>query len=113
MVLRCPHGDRISCQQVTFSPSDGPGQPVDTRKIKQGTTTMLNYLIVSELCLLLLLHIVRKVWQMVLEMHSAADSFDKARDLAARGQRATNDSPRNSTRTRWLESSPPKYCHVW
>ena len=74
---------------------------------------MLNFLIVSGLCLLLLLHIVCKVWLNALEMHSAADSFDNARDLAARGQRATNDSPRNSTRTRWLESSPPKYCHVW
>ena len=74
---------------------------------------MLNYLIVSGLCLLLLLHMVRKVWQMVLEMHSAADSFDKARDLAPRGQRATHNSKRNASPTGWLESSPPKYCHVW
>ena len=74
---------------------------------------MLDYLIVSGLCLLLLLHIVCKVWLTALEMHSAADNFDKARDLAARGHRAINDSQLNSSRRRWLESSPPKYCHVW
>ena len=74
---------------------------------------MLDYLIVSGMCLLLLLHIVCKVWLTALEMHSAADNFDKARDLAARGHRAINDSQLNSSRRRWLESSPPKYCHVW
>ena len=45
---------------------------------------MLGYLIVSGLCLLLLLHIVCKVWQNALEIHSAADNLDKTRDLAAR-----------------------------
>ena len=74
---------------------------------------MLNYLIVSGLCLLPLLHIVCKVWQNALEIHSAADNFDKARDLAARRQQATNDGQRNFSRTGWLESSSPKYCHVW
>ena len=74
---------------------------------------MLNYLIVSGLCLLLLLHIVCKVWQNALELHSAADNLDKARDLAARRQRAANDSVRNASRTVWLESSTPKYGHVW
>jgi hypothetical protein len=65
------------------------------------------------LCLLLLLHIVCKAWQNALEIHSAADNLDKARDLAARGQQAANDNQRNSSRTGWLEFSPPKYCHVW
>jgi hypothetical protein len=74
---------------------------------------MLTYLIVSGLCLLLLLHTVCKVWQDALETHSAADNLDKAHDLAARGQQAANSSERNSSRTGWLESSPPKYCHVW
>jgi len=74
---------------------------------------MLDYLIVSGMCLLLLLHIVCKVWLNALEMHSAADNFDKSRDWAARGQRATNDSQPNPSRTIWLEPSPPKYCHVW
>ena len=74
---------------------------------------MLSYLIVSGLCLLLLLHIVCKVWQKALEIHSAADNLDKTRDFAARQQSATNDSGRNSSTTGWLESSPPKYCHVW
>jgi hypothetical protein len=74
---------------------------------------MLTCLIVSGLCLLLVLHIVCKVWQNALEIHSAADNLDKARDLAARGQQATNHSERNSSRTGWLESSPPKYCYVW
>ena len=74
---------------------------------------MLTYLIVSGLCLLLLLHIVCKSWQNALEIHSAADNFDKARGLAARAQQATNDRERNASRTGWLESSPPKYCHVW
>jgi hypothetical protein len=73
---------------------------------------MLDYLIVSGLCLLLLLHIVGRVLLNALEMHSAADNLDKVRDWA-RGQRATNDSARSSSRTAWLESSPPKYCHVW
>ena len=81
--------------------------------LPEATTTMLSYLIVSGLCLLLLLHIVCKVWLNALEMHSAADHFDKSRDWAARGQRTTNDSQRNPSRTIWLESSPPKYCHVW
>ena len=74
---------------------------------------MLAYLIVFGLCLLLLLHIVNKVWQNALEIYSAAHNFDKARDVAARGQRAANDSVRNASRTVWLESSTPKYCHVW
>ena len=74
---------------------------------------MLNYLIVSGLCLLMLLHIVCKLSENALEIHSAADDLDKARDLAARGQPATNDSGRNSSRTGRLGSSPPKYCYVW
>jgi hypothetical protein len=74
---------------------------------------MLTYLIVSGLCLLLLLHIVSKVLQNALEIYSAAHNFDKAGDLAAGGQRAANDSVRNASRTVWLESSAPKYCHVW
>lgn len=82
-------------------------------RVADGTTTMLSYLIVSGLCLLLLLHIVCKVWQNALEIHSAADHLDKTRDFAARGQQAANDSERNSSKTGWLESSPPKYCHVW
>jgi hypothetical protein len=73
---------------------------------------MLSYLIVSGVCLLLLLHIVSKVWQNALEIHSAADNLDKGRDLAARTQPASIDSERNSSKTDWLESSPPKYCHV-
>jgi hypothetical protein len=73
---------------------------------------MLTYLIVSGLCLLLLLHIVSKVWQNALEIHSATDNFDKARDLAAPGQQAARDSERNASRTSWLQTSPPKYCHV-
>ena len=74
---------------------------------------MLSYLIVSGLCLLLVLHIGCKALQNALEIQSAADNLDKARDLAARGQQATTDSERNASRTGWLESSPPKYCHVW
>jgi hypothetical protein len=80
--------------------------------LAEGTTTMLNYLIVSGLCLLLLLHIVCKVLQNALEIHNAADNLDKTRDFAARGQPATNDSERDSSKTGWLESSPPKYCYV-
>jgi hypothetical protein len=74
---------------------------------------MLTYLILSGLCLLFLLHIVSKIWQHELEIHSAADNLDKAPDLAARGQQATKHRERNSSKTGWLESSPPKYCHVW
>jgi hypothetical protein len=55
--------------------------------------TMLSYLIVSGLCLLLLLHIVGKVWQNALEIHSAADTLDKTRADAERGQRAANHRP--------------------
>ncbi len=73
---------------------------------------MLSYLIVFGLCLLLLLHIVRKVWQNALEIHSAGDNLDKTRDFAARGQQAITDSERSSSRTGCSESSPPKYCHV-
>ena len=73
---------------------------------------MLNYLIVSGLCLLLLLHIVCKVWQNALELHSAADNLDKARDLAARGQQATNDSECNAHGQVGSNPRPPKYCHV-
>ena len=74
---------------------------------------MLTYLIVSGLCLLLLLHIVCNLWQNALEIHSAADNLANARGLTARGQHATNDSQRNSSRTGWLKSSFPKYCDVW
>jgi hypothetical protein len=81
--------------------------------LAEGTTTMLSYLIVSLLCLLLLLYIVCRVWQNAVEIHSAADNLDKKRDFVARGQQAANDGERNSSKTGWLESSPPKYCHVW
>lgn len=81
--------------------------------LAERTMTMLTYLIVSGLCLLLVLHIVSKAWQNALETHSAADNLDNTRDLAARAQPAANDSQRNSARTGWLESSPPKYCYVW
>jgi hypothetical protein len=74
---------------------------------------MLTYLIVSGWCLLLLLHIVGKFWRNALEIHSAADVLDKARDVASPGQQATTDSDRNASRRARLESSPPKYCHVW
>jgi hypothetical protein len=74
---------------------------------------MLTYLIVSGYSLLLLLHIVCKMWRYALEIHSAADDLDKARDLAARRQQATSDSDRNASRRGRLESSPPKYCDVW
>jgi hypothetical protein len=74
---------------------------------------MLSYLIVSGLCLLLILHIVCKVWLNALEIHSVADNFDKTRDFAAQGQQAANAGERNSSKTARLESSPPKYCHVW
>jgi hypothetical protein len=80
--------------------------------LAEGTTTMLSYLIVSGLCLLLLLHIVCKVWQHALEIHCAADNLDEARDLAARGQQATNTAsatPRGQVG--W--NRRPKYCHVW
>jgi hypothetical protein len=73
---------------------------------------MLTYLFVSGLCLLLLVHIVGKVWQNAIEIHSPADNLDKTHDVAARGQQATYDSVRNSSRTGWLETSRPKYCHV-
>jgi hypothetical protein len=74
---------------------------------------MLTCLIVFGLCLLLVLHIVCKAWQNALEIRGGANNLDKARDLAAQGQRATSDSERNASRTGWLELSPPKYCHVW
>ena len=86
-----------------------PGQV----ELAEGTATMLSYLIVSGLCLLLLLHIISKVWQNALEIHSAADNLDKTREFAARGQQAANDDERNSSKTGWLKSSPPQYCHVW
>jgi hypothetical protein len=73
---------------------------------------MLSYLIVSGLCLLLLLHVVCRVWQHALEMHSAADNVDNSRDFAAPGAQATTHSERSSSRTGCSESSPPKYCHV-
>ena len=79
----------------------------------EGTTTMLSYLIASGLCLLLLLHIVCKVWQHALEIHSATGKLDKTRDCAARRQQAANDSESASSKSGWLESSAPKYCHVW
>ena len=74
---------------------------------------MLSYLIVSGLCLLLLLHIVCKVWQNALETHSATGKLDETLDFAARGQQAANDCERNCLKTGWLEPSAPKYCHVW
>jgi type II secretory pathway component PulM len=74
---------------------------------------MHTYLIVSGLCLLLVLHVVCKVWQNALEIHSAADKLDKARDLTARGQQAANDNARNTPRAGLPQSSPPKYCYVW
>jgi hypothetical protein len=52
---------------------------------------MLTFLMISALCLLLLLHIIRKVWENALEIHSAVNNLD----------------------TGWLEPSSPKYCHVW
>jgi len=52
---------------------------------------MLTFLMISGLCLLLLLHIICKMWENGPEIHSAADNFD----------------------TGWLEPFPPKYCHVW
>jgi hypothetical protein len=73
---------------------------------------MLSYLIASGLCLLLLLHIVCKVWQHALEMHSAANNLDKTRDFAERGHQAAHDGERNSSKTGWPQSSP-KYCNVW
>ena len=60
---------------------------------------MLSYLIVSGLCLLVLLEVVRKVWQNALEVHSAAENLDKTRDFAAIGQQAANDGERNSSKT--------------
>jgi hypothetical protein len=74
---------------------------------------MLTYLIVSGWCLLLLLHIVGKFWQSALEIHSAADTFDTARDVAARERQATDDSERRAHEQLSSNSSPPKYCHVW
>jgi hypothetical protein len=97
------------------SPNQQAGLYISMRRqvgLAEGTTTMLSYLIVSGLCLLLLLRIVCKVWQNTLEIHSAAANFDKARDFPARAQQATTDSGRNSAKTGWLESFPPKYCHV-
>jgi hypothetical protein len=85
--------------------------PVSTRK--KGRTTMLTYLIVSGWCLLLLLHIVGKFWQNALEIHGAADNLDKARDVAAPGQQATNDSERNAHGQVGWNPRPSKYCHVW
>jgi hypothetical protein len=73
---------------------------------------MLTYLIISGLCLLMLLHVVRRSWQNALEIHSAADNLDKARGLAAPLQQATKDWARNAFRTAWLETSHPKYCDV-
>jgi hypothetical protein len=73
---------------------------------------MLDYLLVSGLCLLLLLHIVCKLWQKALEIRSAADNLEKTRDFAARGQQAADDE-RNSSKRGWLKSpSLRKYCHV-
>ena len=74
---------------------------------------MLTYLIVSGLCLLLVLHIVGKVWQNALEIYSAADNFDKARDVAAPGQQATKARERNPHGQVGWNPRPPKYCHVW
>jgi hypothetical protein len=79
--------------------------------MEQEKRTMLDCLIASGFCLLLLLHVVGRVLLNALEMHSAADNLDKVRDWA-RGQRATDDGALKP-RTAWLESSPPKYCHVW
>jgi hypothetical protein len=74
--------------------------------------TMFTYLFISGWCLLLLLHIAGKFWQNALEIHSAADNLDRGRELAARAQQATKDPQRNAFRTGWLQTSPPKYCHV-
>ena len=73
---------------------------------------MVGYLLVFGTCLLLLLHVVCNLWQHALEIHSAADNLEKARDFAARGQQAAHDDERNSSKSGWLKSSPPKYCHV-
>lgn len=73
---------------------------------------MLGYLMIFGLCLLLLIHIISKVWQNRLEKHRAADDSDKTRDIAARGQQAADDTERNSAKTRRPESCPPKYCLV-
>jgi hypothetical protein len=81
--------------------------------LAERTTTMLTYLIVSGLCLLFLIHIVCKMWQNALEIHSAADNLDKDRGLAAPRQQATKHHERNAARTGRLKSSPPQYCHVW
>jgi hypothetical protein len=74
---------------------------------------MLTYLMVSGWCLLLLLHIVCKVWQKALETHSAADSFDTARDVNPRGNQPINDSERTAHGQVRSNPRPPKYCHVW
>ena len=73
---------------------------------------MLSYLIVSGLCLLLLLHIVCKVWQHAIEIHCAADNFDEACDLAAQEQQATNTASA-TPEDRLAGTVAPKYCHVW
>jgi hypothetical protein len=74
---------------------------------------MITYLIVSGWCLLLLLHFVGKFWRNAVEIHGAADKFDKARDVAAQGQQATNERDRNAHGQVGSNPRPPKYCHVW
>jgi hypothetical protein len=75
--------------------------------------TMFTYVFVSGLCLLLVLHIVGKLWQSAVEIHSAADNLNKGHGLAARREQAIKDRQHNASRPGWLETSPPKYCHVW
>lgn len=74
---------------------------------------MFSYLIAFGLCLLLLLHIVRRVWQKKLEIPSAADNLEKAPGFAARGEQAANDGRCDSPVTGRLECPPPKYCRAW
>jgi hypothetical protein len=73
---------------------------------------MFTYLFISGWCLLLLLHIVGTFWHNALEIHSAANNLDKPRDVAARGQRTTDDSERNAHGQVGWNTRPPKYCHV-
>ena len=73
---------------------------------------MLNYLIVSGLCLLLLLHIVCKVLQHALEIHCAADNLDEASDLAAEDSKRLTQ-PAQLLEDRLARTVAPKYCHVW
>jgi hypothetical protein len=91
------------------SPNRQAGLYISMRRqvgLAEDTTTMLSYLIVSGLCLLVLLHTVRKVWQNALEIPSPADNLDKTRGFTVRGQQAANDSELQLLKDRSLESSP-------